>query len=503
VSPGVAVAGLPAWYGRPMRPTLLAFVLLSACGGSTPASPAGSPTPTPTPAPTPTATVPAPTTPAPTTPAPTTPPTEEWPWSDDPCATVSAPDAVFESTIARFEQLDDLAAPPAGGLVITGSSSIRRWESASRLLSAYEPVQRGFGGARLADLAVHADRLILRHDPAAVLVFAGTNDLADGRSVDDVLTAYRCLADRVHELDVPLLWVGITPTPARWAGWPDAETVNAEVERLSSLHPDLHYVDIPTPFLATGSPPEAGLFVDDHLHLSETGYGLWDQVVGDAVAAVVSPVEPPHSPPPSGTYLRVDLGPTNPDDGDPAPAVDAFGIHWNSWHGVDGEAQILAGQALRDLVSTTGAPTTVALTIAGGFRSNGKQNGGLWDPTGDDLGTMAVPEATVDFFYTGGADDPGGISFSGLDPAASHTLRLFASRSSAERRVSRFVVHGASQAETALVTSGAGTDGGQANIGTVAVLTGLVPDTTGRLHVDVQIAEGSYAYLNLVELEVE
>lgn len=39
--------------------------------------------------------------------------------------------------------------------------------------------------------------------------------------------------------------------------------------------------------------------------------------------------------------------------------------------------------------------------------------------------------------------------------------------------------------------------------GTVAVLTGSVPDAWGRLHVDVKIAEGSYAYLGLLELEVE
>jgi len=428
-----------------------------------------------------------------------------WPWSDIPCDHTSAPDQAFEGVITRFEQLDDLAPPTPGGLVVTGSSSIRRWERAGRVLSAYEPVQRGFGGARLADLAEHADRLVTRHDPGAVLVFAGTNDLADGRSVDEVLTAYRCLADRIrdHRPDTPLLWIGITPTPARWAGWSEAEAVNAEVARLAALHPSLHYIDLPAPFLATGAPPDPALFVDDQLHLSEAGYDLWDEVIAAAVDAALEERVPATTPLAAGSLVRVDLGPSNPDDGDPAPAIDDFGIHWNTWHGVDGEAQILAGEALRGLVTTTGARTDVALTIAGGFRSNGKLNGGLAAPSGDELGTMAVPEATVDFFYTGGPDDPGGLTLSGLDPAAAHTLRLFASRSDPQRRVSRYVVHGAAISEATLATSGPGSDGGEANVGTVAVLSGLQPDLWGRLHVDVQIAEGSYAYLSLIELQVE
>jgi len=152
-------------------------------------------------------------------------------------------------------------------------------------------------------------------------------------------------------------------------------------------------------------------------------------------------------------------------------------------------------------VTTDGVSTDVALTIAGGFRANGKQNGGLAAPPAD-LGTLAVPEATVDFVYTGGPDDPGGLTLSGLDPGATHTLRLFASRADAERRVTRYVVHGAGTDEATLVTSGPGSDGGDANVSTVAVMTGLLPDSWGRLHVDVQIAEGSYGYLSLLELEV-
>ena len=35
------------------------------------------------------------------------------------------------------------------------------------------------------------------------------------------------------------------------------------------------------------------------------------------------------------------------------------------------------------------------------------------------------------------------------------------------------------------------------------MFTGLVPDAYGRLHLDVDRAAGAFAYLNLLELEVE
>jgi hypothetical protein len=46
-------------------------------------------------------------------------------------------------------------------------------------------------------------------------------------------------------------------------------------------------------------------------------------------------------------------------------------------------------------------------------------------------------------------------------------------------------------------------DGGDANVSELVVFTGLVPDLRGRLHLDVRIDAGQFAYLNLLELEVE
>jgi lysophospholipase L1-like esterase len=415
--------------------------------------------------------------------------------------------------VERFVAHDDRAPPPAGQIVVTGSSSIRRWPTATMALAPWGVVQRGIGGARLGDIAAHAPALILRHHPSAVLLFAGTNDVADGVPVDDVVDAWRCVVQQVFSAQGPtaVFFIGITPVPAREAVWPASDAVNDAVRADAEAHPLLHYVDMPAAFFATGTPPAAELFDPDGIHLSTTGYALWTDAIVEALDAAGLPERArPASTSglPAGQLVRVDLGPDNVEDGRAAPAVDSFGIHWNSWPGNHGNDAVLAGEAIRQLVTTTGAPSNVALTLAGGFRGNGLRNGGLTDPPGIHLGTMAVPEATGDFFFIGtDADDPGALTLSGLRPLAPHTLRFFASRASDEEtRITRYVVVGADPAvETTLVTTGRdiGDNGRDGNDRHVAVVTGVRADVHGEIHVDVDVAAGRFAYLSLLELQAE
>ncbi len=434
------------------------------------------------------------------------------PWTDDPCAGVDAGADPFADVVREYARQDDLAPPAKGGLVVVGSSTIRRWRSAARVLSAHDPLQRGVGGARMVDLAAHAEALVLRHGPAGVLLFAGTNDLAGGSSPRAVIDAYRCFATRLHARrpGAPLLYVGITPTPARWAGWASAALVNQEIARLATTHPSLRYIDSPAAFLAAataGEPPPARLFVADGLHLSAEGYALFESTVLPAVAAALpSSRLPLPAPPTPGTLVRVDLGPSNPLDGTPAPAIDAFGIRWNSWHAVDGGQQVHAGEALRRLRGTRGETTNVSLVITGGFRVNGLRNGGLVSPEASRLGTLAVPESTGDFFYSGDPDDAAGLALEGLAPSGRYTLRLFASRAAADERRTGLTARGAGAARSASVqTSGAGLGAGgtQANDREVTVLAGLTPDARGRLFVDVDRWVGPFAYVNLLELQAD
>jgi lysophospholipase L1-like esterase len=416
---------------------------------------------------------------------------------------------VFAEEISRWSAQDALGGWPEGPLVFVGSSTVRRWEGFAPAYADHAPLQRGFGGAQLGEVALYANELVVRHAPRGVVVFAGTNDIAAGVSPDIVVDRLRCLRARIAVgvgVATPVLYVAITPAPARWDTWAQASAVNTAVAALAEADPGLVYVDTATPFLATGSPPSAALFVEDGLHLSEEGYALWAATLRPAVDAVLAPRAPDAAAPlAAGTRVRVDLGPSDGDDGEATPAPDYLGNTWNNWFGRDGGADVLPGEQLIDLVDITGVPTPVDLVIAGGFYMNGRRNGGLLWPDTARLGDLAVGSATGDYFYTDGADMPGALFLRGLDPAARYTLRLFAAREETERRVTRYTVSGAAVAEATLQTSGAsaGAADTPTNDDTVVTLTHLAPDAWGHLFLDVAAEEGPFGYLSLLELEVE
>ena len=420
------------------------------------------------------------------------------------CQEVDRFGPVFPDVIARWRARDDADPWPAGRVVFVGSSSMRRWDDLARAYAGYLPIQRGFGGAQLGEVARSAWDLILRHRPRGVVVFAGTNDVAAGVSPPIVVARLRCLRERMAVglgLRVPLIFIGITPTPSRWAQWPQARAVNEAVAALAASDPGLIYADVPAAFLAQGQPPPSRLFVSDQLHLSPEGYALWDAALRPIVEAALAPSAPA---PPGAALARgarwlIDLGPDEPQDGERAPQRDRLGQRWNAWHSASGGDQVLPGERLTGLVTATGQGTSVELLITGGFGLNGKRHGGLTQPDPARLGELALPEATQDFFYAEDEDLPGGLALRGLDPQASYTLRVFAWREAPERRVSAYTVHGAQGRvwRASLQTSGPGAQPA------LVELTGLRPDAWGQLFLDVARQEGSFAYVSLLELVVE
>lgn len=429
-------------------------------------------------------------------------------------AGVPAPQSTYRAQIERWSEQDALYPPPANAVVAVGSSSIRFWERLSLDFAPWDVIQRGFGGSTLPDVIEFVDPLVLAHDPAAVILFCGTNDVAAGRSASAVFADFETLVDTVRGAgcDAPILYIGITPTPARWSLWPVAAEVNARVAARAAADPSLEYVDTPSLFLATGQPPATALFLPDQLHLSQAGYDLWTAAVRPVLERVSPPSAPPFAPrggnplhPHTGARVLVDLGPADSLHGAPTGGPDAFGQHWNDWFALPGGTAILAGEHRGDLVEVTGTSTGFELVMTGECLTYGFQNGGLTSPNPAWLGNLAVASATGDYFFGDGELSPGGFLLRGLDPLRTYDLRLFASRSTTQTRITRYEITGHGTIARRLQTSGAGIGAGSSpdgNVDRVLRLEHLRPDPRGRLFVDLERVAGDWAYLALFELAV-
>lgn len=187
----------------------------------------------------------------------------------------------------------DPTLPPARPIVFVGSSSIRLWKTLAQDMAPLPVLNRGFGGSGLFDTVYWLERLVVRHDPAAVVVFAGSNDLAGEapRSAEWVAARFDELVTRLRELGcaAPLVFVSITPTPSRVAHLAAVREANALIAARCANAPSLHFVDTASSMVTAEGLPDPQWFVQDLLHLNAKGYAHWTNQLRPVLEKLHSP----------------------------------------------------------------------------------------------------------------------------------------------------------------------------------------------------------------------
>jgi lysophospholipase L1-like esterase len=190
--------------------------------------------------------------------------------------------ARWEAEIAAFEAADRQTPPPKGGIIFTGSSSIRLWTTLSKDFPTLPVVNRGFGGSQLADVTAFVPRLVTVHRPRQVVIYCGGNDIAAGRSAADVIAATKALVRAIHA-DLPsarIAYISIAPNPARWAHDATVRAANREIATWMAADQRLTFIDVYPHMLGPDGRPRPDIYVDDRLHMNEKGYAIWRDVVG-------------------------------------------------------------------------------------------------------------------------------------------------------------------------------------------------------------------------------
>ena len=188
---------------------------------------------------------------------------------------------VFERDIAAFETADRTNAPPVGGVLFVGSSSIRLWTNLAEKFPEHRIISRGFGGSHLPDVIHFADRIVVRYKPAKIVLYAGDNDIAKGRSAQQVFEDFKTFAAQVHS-DLPqtkIYFLAIKPSPLRWHLSPQQKAANRLIRRYCATRRKLEFIDVWTPLIAEDGKPNPKLFLKDNLHINARGYELWAEVI--------------------------------------------------------------------------------------------------------------------------------------------------------------------------------------------------------------------------------
>lgn len=186
----------------------------------------------------------------------------------------------FQGEFRRFENWDRQNSAPRDAVLFVGSSSIRLWPTADDF-PELAVINRGFGGSQIDEVNAVADRIVLKYKPRKIVFYAGDNDIAGGKSPEEVRDDFAEFAARIHEAlpETKLLYLPIKPSIARWNLWPDMNRANALIEELAGKSDHIEYVDTASPMLGPDGRPRAELFTDDGLHMSPAGYEVWNEVL--------------------------------------------------------------------------------------------------------------------------------------------------------------------------------------------------------------------------------
>ncbi|PYP80737.1 MAG: hypothetical protein DMD35_03870 [Gemmatimonadetes bacterium] len=183
----------------------------------------------------------------------------------------------YESEIRAFESADRASMPAPGGIVFYGSSSIRRWTSLVADFPDLPVLNRGFGGSTFPEANHYVSRAVLPYRPRTIVVYEGDNDIAAGRTPQQVLADYRQFLRLVRD-SLPrarIVFIGIKPSPSRWAQVDRQREANRLVREVVATDSLQSYVDVFTPMLDASGRPRPALFVSDSLHMTPAGYAIW------------------------------------------------------------------------------------------------------------------------------------------------------------------------------------------------------------------------------------
>jgi lysophospholipase L1-like esterase len=182
----------------------------------------------------------------------------------------------FEREIKAFEAADREQPPPRDAVLFIGSSTIRIWKSLPKDFPELTVINRGFGGSQIADSTRYADRIAIPYHPSQIVMYAGDNDLAAGKTPEQVLEDFHDFVKKIRSAlpDVPITLISIKPSIARWKIVDRIKKANSLIKEFAQGEKNIDFVDIYPAMLGADGKPRPELFRPDGLHMNANGYAI-------------------------------------------------------------------------------------------------------------------------------------------------------------------------------------------------------------------------------------
>lgn len=188
----------------------------------------------------------------------------------------------WEREISAFEKHDQASPPPKGAVVFVGSSSIRLWKDLGTTFLPKLVLNRGFGGSEIRDSTYFVSRIITPYQPRMVVLYAGDNDIAAGRTANETFNDFKEFAKAVRSQvpEAKIVFISIKPSPLRWKFVSIVEDANTQIKDFIHKQKHMVYIDVFHPMLGKDGQPRPEFYKEDKLHPTEACYALWRKIIG-------------------------------------------------------------------------------------------------------------------------------------------------------------------------------------------------------------------------------
>ena len=168
------------------------------------------------------------------------------------------------------------------GLVFFGSSSIRLWKTLESDFNGFNAINMGFGGSTLAACTWFFKRIMTGLQPTGFVIYAGDNDLGDGRHPEEVYICFKQLVTQIREEfgNIPIGFISVKPSFARWHLKDSIRFTNQIIEQEIRLHEDhLFFINVYNHMIDESGLPVGTFFLSEGLHINDSGYALWKTII--------------------------------------------------------------------------------------------------------------------------------------------------------------------------------------------------------------------------------
>jgi lysophospholipase L1-like esterase len=164
-----------------------------------------------------------------------------------------------------------------------GSSSIHRWFTLKDDMKPWIANNRGIDGATFLELGPRFAADPSPVPPDAIILYAGENDIAGGRTAQQsIADLNRFLDDKTRKFrETPVFVISMKPSPTRWRFFAEQRRYNIAAARIGQQRPDVTFVNIVPLLLKDGRP--GNFYRPDGIHMTEAGYELWAAAIRDAL----------------------------------------------------------------------------------------------------------------------------------------------------------------------------------------------------------------------------